>query len=478
MGALIGIDIGTTKICILAIEETSCEVVACATHASGSVSCPENGAVEQNVIEIRNTTFRLLRDIASELAAKDFSVSSIGVTGQMHGVLLVDQHGDPVTDLLNWQDKRGNDIFANTGRTYADEVALRLGDERLYRSGTKPATGYGAVTLFRLAANSAIPQGVKALTIHDYLVSLLCGKAITDPTDAASWGILDVTTCTDWLTDCAEVLNIPTPLLPQIQPTGTIAGNLLPEIASAIGLPEGIPVAVALGDNQASYIGSVPALHESILLNLGTGGQMSVATGVFSRPDELEIRPLVNGTWLLVGASLCGGRAFKILADFFATVGRDIFGLTDIPLLYPTMTRLASTISDAGDVSFLPLFAGKRSAPMATAQVSGLCEDNFTAAHLTRSLIAGMVDELLDYYQIAVASGAAPTVAAGSGNAFRQNDVIYQEMQRKLGLPFYLPPLHEEAAVGAALVGGVAAGVYTNWQEASRSLYQRQAIMP
>ena len=144
---------------------------------------------------------------------------------------------------------------------------------------------------------------------------------VTDTTDAASWGIFDTQTGTDWLPGVHHVLHLPNGILPPVKPTGTLAGPLLPALAVRAGLPAGVPVAVAIGDNQASFLGSVPSLTECALFNLGTGSQLSVPTSQYRLASALETRPLIPGWWLLVGASLCGGYAYQLLADFFSRAG-------------------------------------------------------------------------------------------------------------------------------------------------------------
>ena len=111
----------------------------------------------------------------------------------------------------------------------------------------------------------AVPQGVTALTIHDLLVAKLTGERLTDPTDAAGWGVADVIAqC--WLPGVTELLGVSPGLLPDIAPTGSRAGCVRAEVAATLGLPAGVPVAVALGDNQASFLGCVPDASSGMLL--------------------------------------------------------------------------------------------------------------------------------------------------------------------------------------------------------------------
>jgi sedoheptulokinase len=324
----------------------------------------------------------------------------------------------------------------------------------------------------RMREEGMLPGHGIALTIHDLLVRSLCGASVTDPTDAASWGIFDVRDGGRWLPQAQNALELPAGMLPEVAATGSIAGVLLPEVARDIGLPQGLPVAVALGDNQASFIGSVPSMRDTCLLNLGTGGQMSVPISRFARTESLDTRPLVGGQWLLVGASLCGGRAYHILESFFAGVGRDLFGVEVTDKLYETMNRLASeSADDCGGLCASTLFEGSRTDAAVRGSLRAIDGGNLTVGNLSRAVIVGMVEELAAYLDAARDSGSTARLLAGSGNAVRRNPVVRAEIEKRVGMPLKLPPHQEEAAVGAALAAGVAVGVYKDWADAGKTLF-------
>ena len=400
MSILFGIDIGTTKICIAAFDADTGRLTDVRYAANDTYLPGETDASEQDVSSISDRVFNLLKEVAGNIGNTK-KIDAIGITGQMHGVLLASPDGHPITPLINWQDQRGNRQYHSTNHTITDEVRHRLGDAIPELTGASSATGYGAVTLFRLADNQEIPVYASAYTIHDYLVKQLTGASVTDPTDAASWGIYDVQRGTGWLPGIEEQLGFSANLLPDIHPASSIVGYLLPENASRIGLLDGIPVAVAMGDNQASFLGSVPSITESVLFNVGTGGQMSVSLDKYVYTKGLETRPLVTGKWLQVGASLCGGSAFRILADFFNHVGSDLFGVT-LPLdaLYEKMTSIANSIKTDDSPTIMPYFLGTRTDVSATAQISKLSASNFTPAHLSRAMICAIANELIEYYDM------------------------------------------------------------------------------
>lgn len=469
MDTLIGLDIGTTKICAVALSAKRGILLATENSLNGAGGSDSS---EQQADRIMTRAMELLCRLNQRPELKNCKPLAIGVTGQMHGIVLVDQQGQPLTPLINWQDQGGNKIYETTKRTYAQELIHRLGSEAVERSGCVPATGYGGVTLLRLAEEHMLPSQGIALTIHDMMVRALCGQAATDPTSAASWSLFDVAE-NRWFPQAAEILRVPRSILPEVLPTGHQAGTLLPDIAAKTGLTAGTPVAVALGDNQASFIGSVPSLPDTLLINLGTGGQMSVPIDHFIRVKGLDTRPLVAGYRLLVGASLCGGRAYQVLERFFRRIGEEVLGIKDVPPLYETMNQLASEAStQCGGIKARTLFAGSRLDPLSRGAFEGLTAENLTPADLTRAVICGMIQELAGFYELAKSAGAHGTRMAGAGNAVRRNRIVRTELESRFAMPLQLPPYHEEAAVGAALTAGKSIGVFRDWESIGKILFK------
>ena len=473
MSILLGLDIGTTKLCAVAIEVNSGQMLSVHSASANADLISEHDAFEQDVSAITATAFRLLGEVIGSLPNKH-DISGLGVTGQMHGVLVSDQQAHAYTPLITWQDQRGNHMCDGSNLTYTQELHRRLGT---YASctGAQLATGYGGVTLFRLAQQGLVQPSSRAYTIQDYIVHLLTGANTTDPTNAASWGIADVQHQSGWLPEIDEICDLPSGILPTIAPTGSLAGYVRADMASACSLPVGLPVAVALGDNQASFIGSVPSFDSSVLFNMGTGGQVSCAVDRYQLCEGLDTRPLLPNYWLQVGSSLCGGSSFKILAAFLHQIGVGIFD-TDLPIsqLYSKMVEMALSQIDDDDLPVVhPYFNGTRTDALQSAEVIGLRSHNFTAGKIIKAFAYGMVDELLGYHKT-MQSSSKPQHIAASGNGFRRNPILRDRLERAMGQTVVFPPNEEEAAVGAALSAGMALGVFTDWQQAGRVIYKMQ----
>ena len=183
------------------------------------------------------------------------------------------------------------------------------------------------LTLFWLKETGfAFPAGARAAFISDALAAWLTGEPLcADPSNADSSGLFDAQT-RRWNLKLIERLGLPVEVLPPIRSAPAVAGWLRAERAQEAGLRAGLPVSVSVGDNQASFIGSVADYAHSLALNIGTGGQLSAYIAHYLRDEELETRCFPGGGYILVSAGLCGGRSYAILRDFYRAVGVAFFG--------------------------------------------------------------------------------------------------------------------------------------------------------
>ncbi len=402
--------------------------------------------------------------LVARVAGEGGPVDGVGVTGQQHGMVLLDEAWRPCSPFIGWQDQRCQEPLPS-GETCIERM-LALGGDAFGRSGCRPATGYLGSTLFWLAQNGQLPKRVRSCFAADYLVSGLCDRPpVTDPTDAASSGLLDVG-AGQWNEALVEALGLAVDLLPEVRPSCQPAGGVSAAAAKRTGLPPGVPVSVGCGDNQASFAGSVADQGETVLVNIGTGGQISafVTQAVFA--EELDLRPFLQGGFLLVGAGLCGGKSYRILRDFFRQVGKRVFGLSEMPDLYERLNALAADAPPGADgLRCEPIFAGTRREPERRAVWSGMSQANFTPGHMARALLEGIAEQFRLLRE--KMDGLGPrSQLVGSGNGLRKNPLLRQIMSDTFGLPMRIPQHEEEAAVGAALCASVAAGEFGSIQEA------------
>ncbi|HUY89600.1 MAG TPA: FGGY family carbohydrate kinase [Pirellulales bacterium] len=463
MPLAIGLDVGTTTITALAVDAASGEIVARSTRPNDAeITAPDGkvrGYSEWDASRIAAAAWAALGEMAATLGPRARQAAAIGLTGQQHGVVLVDEQLSPLGPFINWQDRRAEGINPASGRTWLDEVRQAAGPTARQRTGCTLSAGYMGTTLAWLRANGRLPPGATACFLVDYLAALLTGqRPVTDPTSAASSGLFDVAKG-EWDRSTIEALNLPAEVFPKVARGGAPLGPLSAARAAESGLPAGLPVCVGLGDNQAAFYGSVADLASSVLVNVGTGGQVAAFSPRFVYSERLETRPFPGG-YLLVSAGLCGGRTYAILERFFRQTCAMAPGAGASGSLFEAMNRLAASVPPgAGGLRCEPLFTGTRSQPDLRATFSGASAENFTPAHVTRALIEGMARIFRQGYdEIASALGAPRDKLIGAGNGLRENAVLAAAIASEFRMPLALCERREEAAFGAALSAAVGTG--------------------
>ena len=467
MSIVLGIDLGTTTITALAVDAASGQILARSTAANQaettSASDKMCGRSEWDVRQIAVATCAGIRAAAQQLGERRRELAGIGLTGQQHGVVIVDGDLAPLTPFINWQDRRGDEQAPRSEKTYVRQARELFGEDAPSRAGCRLATGYLAVTLFWLKLNNLLPSaGRAACFLVDYFAALLTGQVpATDATSGASSGVLDVAS-SDWDSNAIAALGLPRSLFPAVRPAGGLLGVLTGTMAEATGLAAGLPVFVGMGDNQASFLGSVARWGDAALVNVGTGGQVAAFASRYNYDPLLETRPFPRGGYLLVSAGLCGGGSYAVLERFFREVGAQLLGVPAGAPLYAAMNQLAATVPPGADgLRCEPFFLGTRSRPELRATWSGMSGTNFTPAHMTRALLEGMAHAFRGGYELIVQhSSSARNRLIGSGNGLRENPLLTRIVAETFGMPLVFPLHREEAAFGAALLAMVGAGLF------------------
>lgn len=438
---LIGLDIGTTSLCGISCDAATGQIVQTITEQNGTfLPAAEPWEKQQDAAAL----VARLRRIAAALAA-DGDVAAVGLTGQMHGIVYLAADGQPVGPLTIWQDGRG-DLPYRDGKSYAEWLSAA--------TGYPLATGYGAVTHFYATVNGLIPPGaVTFCTIHDLCAMALTGRKtpLLDPSDAASIGLFSLARG-QFDTAAIRAAGMDPAFFPDVSSGHAALGRT----------SHGVPVAVAIGDNQASVLGSVQDLAHSVLVNVGTGSQISCAVPQAAAQvtdGRLELRPLTDDLLLLTGSSLCGGRAYAILERALRDIAAAVTG-QPVESAYPAMDRLMADYRPNGSpLTVDTAFCGTRSDPQRRGSITGIGIDNFTMAALCDGVMNGIVSELHGLYAgITPLLPQRPVHLIGSGNGIRHNAPLAARFSAAFGLPLSVPAHREEAAFGAALFAAVAAG--------------------
>ena len=469
----IGLDIGTTSISAVVLDTESGALLAQHSVANRAAIAAGAGRAEVDLARVQALAVEALAGITAEAGVDAAQIRGIGMTGQQHGVAFVDDAAAPAGPAITWQDLRVQSPMPGSQKSYLQTFVDRAGGRDAFqRMGCLPAAGFLGTTLFWLHEKDQLPAPpAMACFIPDAVAAFLSGETpLVDPTLAGSAGIFDIVS-NQWDADLLRRVGLPSHLLPPIGRAGARLGGLRPEIAQKVGLPAGIPVGVAVGDNQASFIGSVQDPAASLLINVGTGGQISARTDDFHFIPGLENRPFPGGHYLLIGGGLFGGRSYAYLLDFFRQAGDALFDAAAGDDLYERMTALAAAVPAGCDgLRCSPLFTGTRVDPSLRASFTGLSPQNFTPGHVTRALLEGMAEGFhLFHAQMAPVIGdRAPLV--GAGNGVRRNRLLAQILAARFAMPLHVPALSEEAAAGAAITAAVGAGEFGDLDEAMQKL--------
>lgn len=430
-----GIDIGTTSICLACYESETGHPLLVLHRANRFLP----GTFMQDPEEIIGKVEDMLRE-ARQMGLEPETLAGIGISSQMHGILYLDRKGRAVSPLYTWKDERGKEI-------YADGVSC---EAFLREQGLDVHSGYGIVTHFCLDRRGEIPaDAVRFAGIGDYLAMRLTGRTepLVDGTMAASFGGFSMGSW-DFAREAMERAGIRTEFLPQVAPQ-TAAG----QVAGRYG---NVPVSCACGDNQASFFGAVEETGSQISVNVGTGSQVSMFLKALQDPQEgLELRPFLGGGCLCVGASLNGGKVYERLAAFFEET---VLAFTGEKIqAYGCMERLAAE-AEAEGMAVGPYLYGSRMAEadenagcVPGGWVRGLTEQNFHPGNLICAYVRGMAEELYGLYQrFPREERAGKREIVASGNGMRKNPLLVKAVSDIFGLPVRIQEQEEEAAYGAA----------------------------
>ncbi|BAS28048.1 sedoheptulokinase [Limnochorda pilosa] len=433
-----GLDIGTTSVSCAVVDTAAGQVLRAWSRPHGA-ELPQ--ALPDEHLQDAHRLLVAARSSLDEALDRYGPFRGIGVTGQMHGILYVDTDGRAISPLYTWLDARASRTSSD-GRPY-HQVLEQL-------TGRKVAVGMGAATHFVNLHIGAVPPGARGVCgISEYAAMQLAGTRapVTDPTLAHGLGLYDPNRG-DFDPQAWAKLGEPFLALPEVVAQGRVLGRY-----------EGrIPVCTPLGDNQASFLGSIREPARSALVNIGTSAQISFLNSLMGEEEcrfdttiGLERRPYPDGRVLYVGASLTGGKALERLASLIGEIIRVAGGTVDDP--YQIMAAVPSAVPE-------PLLrvdtrlAGSRVDPDVRGSIGNITLQNFTLGHLVHGFCQGIVNELHQFWVgsgVDVTYGQALEYLVGSGHAIRANRILREHMAAAFGKPLLVPIYREEAAVGAAL---------------------------
>jgi xylulokinase len=439
----VGLDVGTTGVKAVAISPDG-DVLATASHGY-ALSMPQAGWSEQDPEDWWAAAQTALAEVA---AGRE--VLGIGLSGQMHGLVVLDEAGDVIRPAILWNDQR-------TAAECA-EIEERVGLERLVAlTGNRALTGFTAPKLLWLRRHEPDAYaGVRRVLLpKDYVRLRLTGEWAIDASDASGTLLLDVAG-RDWSTAVLDALEIPREWLPPVLESPDVAGH----VVSCNGLLQATPVAAGAGDQPAAAVGVGVTGPGPVSVVLGTSGVVLAALPSYAHDAEARLHAFchaVPATWQAMGVMLSAAGSLQWLRDVVAP---------DAP--FGKLVAEAEAWPPGTDgLLFAPYLAGERTPyadPDARAAFVGL-ELRHDRGALVRSVLEGVAFGLRDSLELLRDLGVDVRVGRVSGGGSRS--ALWRRIVASvLDVPLEPIPSSEGSAFGAALLGGVAAGVFGDAHEA------------
>lgn len=450
-GALLGVDVGTTGARVIAIDLDG-NVLRTAT-AGYPLESPWPGWTEQDPEAWWLAVQTALKEVVAEI---DEAALALGLTGQMHGSVFLDASQKVIRPALLWNDQR-------TVRQ-CEEITDRVGAQRLLDiTGNVAVTGFQAPKILWLREEEpdAYRRVRHVLLPKDFVRLRLTGAHLTDASEASGTLLLDLR-ARDWSDDVLQRLDIPREWLPGVREGPDPAGNVLPQAASALGLPSGLPVAAGGGDNAAGAVGNGIVEGGSISSSVGTSGVIFAPSDTPRSDAKGRLQSFchaVPGGYHVMGVTLAAGGSFRWW--------RDVYGRAPD---FDALAALAATAPPGSEgLIFLPYLSGERTPhldPRARGAFAGL-ELRHTAAHLTRAVMEGVVYSLKDALDLVQELGLPVGQVLATGGAAR--NPLWRQIQADVfGIDIHRNLVDEGPAFGAALLAGVACGAYESVADACR----------
>ena len=414
---------------------------------------PRPGFAEQSPREWWEATADCLRRLLELETLGGATVRSVGLSGQMHGLVLLDREGEPLRDAIIWPDRRTADICREWAGSVGSDAISAV-------AGLPLATGFMAPSLAWVRRNEPrlYEKAERVLLPKDYIRYRLTGEFATDVTDASGSLMLDVAR-RRWSDELVGKFGLDGRLLPPILNSSDIAGSITASAAESTGLRAGLPVATGGADIAMTALALGIGRPGTVAVSLSTGG--TVITGLDRLALDRRMHTICGaapGRWILMGATLSAGLSLSwfahnvAAADGASGTGEDIVG---------KLAREAGEVRPGAEgLLFAPYLCGERTPymdPGAKGCFIGLSLRH-GRAHMARAIMEGVAYSLGESLDIFQELGVpARTIICSGGGA--RSPLWRQILADVFDRPVKWLPGEEHSGIGAAMAGALAVGV-------------------
>ncbi len=452
----LGIDTSTTSSKALLIDEEG-KVVAVASSPH-TLQTPKPLWSEQDPREWWEAVSASIRQVLKESGVGAEAVAAVGLTGQMHGLVLLDEAGTVLRPAILWNDQRT--------QSQCDEIHRRIGKEKFIQiTGNVALTGFTAPKILWVKENepNIYARAKHVLLPKDYIRYKLTGEYAMDKADGAGTVLFDLK-LRDWSNEALEALGIAPSWMPRTFEGPEFTGRMTDEAASITGLKAGTPVAAGGGDQAAQAVG-VGAVEPGIVgLTVGTSGVVFATTPSALIEPEGRLHAFchaVPGMWHFMGVMLSAAGSLQWYRDTLAPT----MGFDDL------LKEAEPVPAGSEGLQFLPYLSGERTPhpdPLARGAFIGLTLRH-ARGHMTRAVLEGVSFGLKDSFtliQNAGLGGIKQVRASGGGT---KGSLWRQILASVLEAELVTVNTSEGAAFGAALLAGVGAGAWSDVPSACKA---------
>jgi len=461
----LGIDIGTGGTRALITDEQG-RVIASATEEHQVFASPQIGWAEQDPDNWWRACGVAVREALAKGHLRGNQIACVGLSGQMHGAVLLDAQGHVVRPALIWCDVRTE--------AQSQYLTARIGIDRLIELTCNPALTNFTLTKFLWVRENEPENWSRVRSVmlpKDYVRFRLTGERATDVSDASGTLLLDVAR-RRWSMEILELVEMDESLLPRLYESPEISGLISATGAAATGLHAGTPVVAGAGDQAAGAIGMGVVSSGTVSATIGTSGVVLAATSGPALDPKGRLHTFchaVPGRWMVMGVTQAAGFSLHWFRDQFGAGTNGHCGSRSDS--YDTLTADAAKVPPGCDgLLWAPYLMGERTPyldPAARGALVGLTASH-TRAHVIRAILEGVAFSLRDTFTIfEEIKVPVKTIRLGGGGA---RSPLWRQIQADVyGQRVEIVEAEEGAAYGAAILAGVGAQTWPTVDDACKA---------
>jgi len=438
---------------------------------------PGNLSVEQNPEDWWNAVCNATKELLEKSKINKSMLACLAFSGQMMGCVPVDKNGEPLGRALIWADQRG--------MRQAERLISKLGKEFIYKTvGHRPSASYSAAKIMWIKDNEPdrFKRIYKVLHAKDFIAARMTGNFYTDYSDASGTNLFDINNLT-WSDEIIKAAGLVKDILPEAVPSTKIVGKLKKSAASELGLTEGIPVIIGGGDGCCAAAGAGVIAPGTTYHYLGSSSWIGLATEkpiIDPRMRTFNWIHVVPGLYSPTGTMQAAGASYQWMRDTLCpmeTKEAEEKGISP----YQIMDKKAAKIPvGSSNLLYLPYLMGERSPhwnPLAKGAFIGLSIKH-TRNHIIRAVMEGVALNLKIILDAFIEQGAEidkiRLIGGGAkGNVWRR--ILADVFNKTIVIPGLLD---EATSMGAALIGGVGVGIYSDFDFANKMFKIKENIIP